>query len=169
VKTKQLKEQCNQIADALDLPPTWSIPDLAARLSALSGRPVHIDFLPVDASDAPCGFWVSTPAADYIFARHGTSVLHQKHFVLHEVGHMICGHQGINLIPEVVSKLPRLKHLKPELVRRALARTTYSSPQEREAELFADLFYYYLTRGNCGEQEEDKVARRARGALGVAQ
>lgn len=168
MKAKQLKEQCNQIACALDLPPAWSIPDLASRLSALSGRPVHIDLLPQEVNDAPCGLWVSTAAANYIFARHGTSVLHQKHFVLHEVGHMICGHQGVNLAPELVTMLPRLKHLKPEVVRRALARTTYSSPQEREAEMFADLLYYYSTKGNRREQETDKIARRAGGALGVS-
>jgi hypothetical protein len=171
VKAKQLKEQCNQIARSLDLPPAWSVPDLESRLSALSGRQVHIDFLPPNTTnDAPCGLWVSTAAADYIYARHGTSVLHQKHFVLHEVGHMICGHQGIriDLTSGLATMLPRLKHLKPELVRRALTRTTYSNPQEREAELFADLLYHYSTRGNHGEQETDKVARRAGGALGVS-
>lgn len=169
MKAKQLKEQCNQIACALDLPPAWSVPDLESRLSVLSGRPVHIDLLPPNTTnDAPCGLWVSTDTADYIYARHGTSVLHQKHFVLHEVGHMICGHQGINLTSGLATTLPRLKHLKPELVRRALARTTYSNPQEREAELFADLLYYYSTRGNRGEQETDKVARRAGGAFGVS-
>jgi hypothetical protein len=52
VKAKQLKEQCNQIACALDLPPAWSIPDLASRLSALSGRPVHIDLLPQEVQVA---------------------------------------------------------------------------------------------------------------------
>jgi hypothetical protein len=162
----KVKRQCKLLAQALDLQPSWSITDLASQLSTIRGRPVHIDFLPQSTTnDAPCGLWVATDTTDYIYARHGTSSLHQKHFVLHEVGHMICGHQGIDMTNGLATMLP---HLKLELIRRALARTTYSNPQEREAELFADLLYYHSTKENRGEQETDKVARRAGGAFGVS-
>ncbi len=160
----RLKQQVSQLARALDLPPTWSVPDLADRLSTLRGRPVHIDFLPrSQPGEIPCGLWVSTDTADYIYARQGTSSLHHKHFVLHEVGHMICGHQGLNVSLRLASMLP---HLKPEVIRRALGRSTYSDPQELEAEAFADLLYHY-TRRNRSKQESDQLAQRAGLALGI--
>jgi alcohol dehydrogenase YqhD (iron-dependent ADH family) len=111
----------------------------------------------------PCGLWVSTDTDDYIYARQGTSSLHHKHFVLHEVGHMICGHQGLDPALGLASMLP---HLKPEMIRRALGRTTYSDPQEQEAEAFADLLYHYARR-NWSKQESDELAERAAGLLGI--
>lgn len=163
MKAKQLKKQCNQLARALGLPPAWSVPDLASRLSTLRGRPLHIDFLPrSQPGEIPCGLWVSTDSADYIYARQGTSSLHHRHFVLHEVGHMICGHRGLDVSLRLASMLP---HLKPEVIRRALGRTTYSDPQEQEAETFADLLYHYA--GRWSRYELDELAQRAGLALGI--
>ena len=160
----KLKQQCSQLARALDLPPHWSVPELASRLSTLRGHPVHIDFLPrSQPGEIPCGLWLATDTADYIYARQGTSNLHHKHFVLHEVGHMICGHQGLDISLGFASMLP---HLKPEMIRRALGRTTYSDPQELEAEAFADLLYHYARR-NQARQEADERAQRAARALGI--
>lgn len=159
----KLKQQCSQLARALDLPPDWTVPDLASRLSTLRDRPVHIEFLPPsEPGNTPCGVWIATAAADYIFARRGTSNLHHNHFVLHEVGHMICGHQGID------PALARLPHIDPAAVRHALARTTYSNPQEQEAEAFADLLYHYAARHSTRRQESDELAQRASLALGIS-
>lgn len=160
----KLRQQCRQLARALDLQPSWSVPDLAARLSALRGRPLHIDFLPRSRpGELPCGLWVSTDTADYIYARQGTSTLHHRHFVLHEVGHMVCGHRGLDISLGLASMLP---HLKPEVIRQALGRTTYSDPQEQEAEAFADLLYHCV-QGNRSKREPDELARRAGRALGT--
>lgn len=164
----KLKRQCGHLARTLDLPANWSVPQLADRLSALRDRPVHIDVLPHrdtdDDTTIPCGMWIATDTADYIFARQGTSNLHHKHFVLHEVGHLICGHQGLDPALGLAVKLP---HLKPDMIRRALARTTYSTPQEQEAEFFADLFYHYTTTTRSARQESNEAAQRARLALGI--
>lgn len=160
-----LKQQCKSLARALDLCSAWTVSDLASRLSELRGRPLHIEALPHgQTGPVPCGLWVATETADYIFARQGASSLHHKHFVLHEVGHMICGHQGLDIPAGLPALLP---HLKPELIRRALARTTpYSTPQEREAEFFADLLYRSSAQNRTG-READELARRAGGAMGI--
>lgn len=161
----KLKQQCSQLARTLDLPPSWSVPELASRLSTLRGRPVHINNLPrSQPGEIPCGLWISTDSADYIYARQGTSSLHHKHFVLHEVGHMICGHQGLDPTLGLAAMLP---HLKPDMIRRALGRTTYSNPQEQEAEAFADLLYHYATRNSTNRRESDELAQRAGRALGI--
>ena len=161
----KLKQQCNQLARVLDLPPAWSVSELASRLSTLRGRPVHIDSLPrSQPGEVPCGIWISTDNADYIYARQGTSDLHHKHFVLHEVGHMMCGHQGLDPAVGLAAMLP---HVPPDIIRRALRRTTYSDPQEQEAESFADLLYHYTTRNLASRQESDQLAQRARLALGI--
>lgn len=160
-----LKQQCRNLARSLDLRSAWTVSDLAARLSELRGRPLHIEVLPhTRAGSIPCGLWVATETTDYIFARQGASSLHHKHFVLHEVGHMVCGHQGLDVPAGLTSLLP---HLKPELIRRALARTTpYSTPQEREAEFFADQLYHSSKQNRTGH-EADELARRAGGAMGI--
>ena len=159
----KLKQRCRQLARALDLPPSWSVSDLAGRLATLRGRPLHVEFLPSSRGEMPCGLWLATDTADYIFARQGTSKLHHQHFVLHEVGHMVCGHQGLDLSLEFASMLP---HLKPEVIRRALGRTSYSNPHEQEAEAFAD-FLYHCVKRNWRKREPDERAQRAGQALGI--
>jgi hypothetical protein len=64
----------------------------------------------------------------------GTSPLHAEHIVLHEVAHILSGHDGARdgfarLVPD----------LDPATVRRMLGRAGYPSAQEREAEMMASL------------------------------
>ncbi|MFB7264698.1 ParH-like protein [Streptomyces nojiriensis] len=112
------------------------------------GRPV--EFLPLPAGAAgTCGMLLSTDRAEYIGYPTDTTPLHQQHIVLHEVGHLLRGHQGAasaaghSAHPGVAVLVP---HLSGELVRRVLGRSVYDSTQEQEAELFASLVLHRTAR-----------------------
>ncbi|MFE2720785.1 hypothetical protein [Kitasatospora sp. NPDC059327] len=97
---------------------------------------------------------ISTDRADYIGYAVDTTALHQQHIVLHEIGHLLCGHTGSSGstggpdgpgLSVTVSRAlaPRLPE---ELVRRVLGRSVYTERQEQEAELFASLALHRVLR-----------------------
>jgi hypothetical protein len=119
----------------INVPHPFAIDTLCARIAGDRGRPLRLLPLPQPAGPGqPCGMWIATDAADYIFHARGTSPLHQQNIVLHEIGHMLCEHSG----PDT-GAAPLLTLLDPAMVQRVLARSRYSTPQEEEAELAAAL------------------------------
>ncbi|WP_162562076.1 ImmA/IrrE family metallo-endopeptidase [Salinispora vitiensis] len=51
--------------------------------------------MPIDTTaTGVCGLWVTTATKDYIAFERQTSPAHQDHIVLHELGHILCGHTG---------------------------------------------------------------------------
>jgi hypothetical protein len=84
----------------------------------------------------PCGVWLALSTEDLILFEQETSRLHQQHIILHEVGHLLCEHQGelLSAAEELQLLLPSLD---PGMVRHVLHRNVYSTEEEREAELLA--------------------------------
>lgn len=124
----------------MPLPDPFTPKGFAAELARFRGRPVEL--VPVPARTS-CGLLVSTPAADYIGYPTDTTALHQRHIMLHEAAHLLCGH-ATSLDASVSSVL--LPNLSPALVRRVLARSAYTDPQEHEAELLASLLAQRVVR-----------------------
>ncbi|MFF7454557.1 ParH-like protein [Kitasatospora sp. NPDC008115] len=125
------------MAEAVPLPEPFGIPALAEALARRRGRPIEL--IPLSGPvHAPCGALVSTDRADYIGYPVDTTALHQQHIVLHEIGHLLCGHTGGAGLSSAAADalLPRLPG---ELVHRVLGRSAYSERQEQEAELVASL------------------------------
>jgi len=119
----------------LTIPEPYDLDSFVARLAERRQRPLHISAFPYDARpDSPCGLWLATEHQAWVFVEHGTTPLHRSHIVLHELAHMIFGHTDQD--PSFRALLP---HLDGERVRQALARTSYTTQQEREAELLASL------------------------------
>ncbi|MGW2248676.1 ParH-like protein [Kitasatospora sp. NPDC001660] len=137
MERRKLWRRCRRLVRTLELPEPFGLPALGEVLSERLGRPV--EFLPLPAgSFGTCGVLVSTDRAEYIGYPTGTTVLHQQHIVLHEVGHLLCGHQDSAAVDSAALGV-LAPHLSTELVRRMLGRDVYSDVQEREAELFASL------------------------------
>lgn len=125
------------VAAALKLPDPFDIRVLVEQVARRRGRP--IDLRPVTTlANGPSGFWIATRDTDVICFESGTAGLHQDHIILHELGHMLCGHLREEPPFELVARI-LLPHLDPEVVRVVLARTAYSDPDEQQAELFATL------------------------------
>ena len=123
----------------MTLPDPFDLAELCQAVSTHRGRPLHVRRIPGQAARArPCGIWVATGDDDWIFVEQDTSPLHRQHIVLHEVAHMICGHDAAALPEnELIGRL--FPDLSPAMVRSVLSRASYQSEQEREAELLASL------------------------------
>ncbi|MCN0178457.1 ImmA/IrrE family metallo-endopeptidase [Salinispora arenicola] len=60
-----------------------------------SSRQRPIILVPTDTTaTGVCGLWVTTTTTDYIAYERHTSLAHQDHIILHELGHILCGHTG---------------------------------------------------------------------------
>ena len=128
----------------LDLPDPFTIEGFRTALSRKRGRPIRLASMP-DGAESPCGVWISTADADWVFHKVTTSSLHQEHIILHELAHMIFDHKTIRgSAEELQSRL--LPDLDPQVVASTLARISYSSEQEQQAEMLAGLIGTHARR-----------------------
>lgn len=147
---RELWRRAREVADAVRLPEPFDAEAFVAHLAAERGRPIEL--MPVSAPEgAPCGLLMSTERADYILYPTNTTALHRRHILLHEVGHLLCGHTGSDagadgVAIDAAAGRQLMPNLSPELVRRVLGRTTYTEVQEREAELVASLLAQRVVR-----------------------
>ncbi|WP_030155792.1 hypothetical protein [Streptomyces sp. NRRL S-244] len=131
-----LRKRCEGILAGLDLPSPFTVDSFRATLEEQRGRPIVMEPLPLLGPDAPCGLWIALPSVDVVFYEPHTSPAHQDLIKLHELGHVICGHQGEFELSRLTELLPDLT---PELVNGAMAagRTSYRTAEEQEAEMIA--------------------------------
>ncbi|RGC65017.1 hypothetical protein C5N14_30675 [Micromonospora sp. MW-13] len=129
---RRIRRRCEALLRTLDVPRPLDVHQLCAQVARLRGRPIHL--LPTAFPDGTvCGLWIASDSADYLAYEQDTSAIHQEHILLHELGHLLCGHDGDDI---GTGLFPTLE---PATVRRMLARTNYSTAQELEAELLASL------------------------------
>jgi len=157
----------------MTLPDPFDLAELCRAVSAHRRRPLHVRRIPGPAGRTrPCGIWIATDEDDWIFVDQDTSPLHRQHIVLHEVAHMICGHDAAAL-PEndLVGRL--FPDLSPAMVKSVLSRASYRSEQEREAELLASLILARAQPATAVMPVRDlsageaQIVRRAGLALGI--
>lgn len=152
-----------ELVDALDLSATIEPEALAAKLSQLRGRPIKVMPYPEavvaefrHADDAlPYGVWINSSVADYVFYRTDTTPSHQRHIILHELGHISCRHVGdqIGHLPVGDSQLEQADVI--SAVKRAGG---FAEDQELAAESFAYLVER-KTRPNLSATGETPAAR----------
>ena len=146
---RALKRQCESRVKDLNLPVPFDLRAFCDSLAARRGRPVELR--PVVTHAGPWGLWAASDSTDYIFYESDTSPLHQEHIILHELSHLICGHQPVSATQkDLLSEL--FPDLSPDTVRRVLGRIAYSRAEEREAEMLASVLLERIS------------ARRPRGA-----
>jgi hypothetical protein len=81
---------------------------LIARLAERRGRPIEL--IPVGTRpDLPCGLLMVTDHADCIIYATDTSVLHQRHILLHEAAHLVCGHDRAQRERAPDDRAPRVR------------------------------------------------------------
>jgi hypothetical protein len=118
--------------------PTPLVPEeFLSRLADHRGRPIELrPFQHGEVPDGICGLWIDRSDRDVI--GFPTDARHGSHIVLHEVGHMLCGHRGRAAVGD--SQLAGfMPDLDPAMIRAVLGRSVYSETEEREAELIASL------------------------------
>ena len=153
-----LRRRCEARLRSSSIPSPFDLGAFCAEVETRRGRPLIRRPVPGLSADAPCGLWIGTAAADHVFYDPGTSPLHAEHIVLHEVAHILCGHSGGD------GALARLfPDLDPAAVSRVLGRVSYTSEQEREAEMMASLI-----RGRSARPPRTTLGRVA-DALGLVE
>lgn len=101
-------DDIRRLVDDFELPATTEPQDLAAQLAEQRGRPIEILPYPADVvarfrrldEPLPYGVWISGGAADYVFYRADATPSHQRHIILHELGHISCRHVGEDVPPD---------------------------------------------------------------------
>jgi hypothetical protein len=142
---ESLRRQCERRLRGIRIPTPFTLDAFCAEVSARRGRPLIRRPVPGLSAGAPCGLWIGTDRADHVFYDPGTSPLHAEHIVLHELAHILSGHAGAD------GALGRLfPDLDPATVSRVLGRVSYSTAQEREAEMMASLIRGRSARPRAG-------------------
>lgn len=139
-----LRRRCEALVDALEITVPFDAAAFCERVAADRGRPIRR--LPRELpGDGLFGMWVATTDEDLIVYESRTSRPHQDHIILHELGHLLCGHQATPVTGREGTLL-LLPDLDPAMVERVLGRTHYSAVEEREAELVASLILQRASR-----------------------
>ncbi|MFE5565067.1 hypothetical protein ACFQ68_08750 [Amycolatopsis japonica] len=142
---RQLRRQWRQLLSKLDVRPPLDVAELCRQVGELRGKPIRLVAHPISAN-GPFGAWITTAAADYLLYQENTSKSHQDHIILHELGHLLGGHQSADSGEDVPNSDPDLDLLQerypdigPGSVQRALRRTSYDTAEEIEAESAATI------------------------------
>lgn len=162
--SRNLKELRKRSADRLRdlrLPVPFELQAFCQVVADSRGRPIVVR--PVEGiGGSTMGAWIATPDLDLIVYEGRTTKLHREHIVLHELSHIICGHEPGLLEPGAAGSL--FPDFRPEVVRGILQRHGYSTEEELEAEVLASVISERVaTLGSAERQgavEEDDVMRR---------
>ena len=143
-----LRAECMAIVDRLDFPSPFHLRAFCDRLQEQRGRPISLRPVALPPG-SPSGLCISTQATDYIFYEVSTSPLHQEHIVLHEIGHLVWGHQATIAGSEQILGL-LLPSLDPRVVTCMLGRGECTGVTEQQAELVATLIMRRVARRSPG-------------------
>ena len=127
-----------RLARSLPITDPFDIEALVDEVARIVGTPVELAPYPertvTDARSLgeplPAALCVATANRFHVFHRVDTTVDHQRHSVLHELGHLLCRHL-------VVAPAGTGGDFADETRVRAMLRSTYDDDQERAAEAFA--------------------------------
>ena len=120
----------------LQMPVPFELGQFVAALEQQRRRPILVRPF-TSGPEGPCGLWIGTADADYIYHEAGTTPFHATHIALHEIAHMLLGHQHAAAWEQLISLLA--PDVNQALIQLILGRCAYSTTEEREAETLASL------------------------------
>lgn len=143
---QSIDERFDDLLRAVPLPVPWDLGAYIAAVAEYRARPITLH--PVSLSSvatAGCGggggLWIARRDDDLIGYDDRAPARHAEHIVLHEVGHMLLGHDhaptGTGTDHGLLREL--IPSVSPDAIHRVLGRDAYDNAREREAEMFADL------------------------------
>jgi hypothetical protein len=141
---RDLWRQCEDTVRTLDqriggIPVPFDLNAFLDQLEAAWDRQIELVPFSATVPGKLCGIWVGTDRLDLIYHEEATSLLHQDHIILHEIGHMVCGHTGTALSnTDQVRSLLLTDEVRGQ-VHTVLGRGAYTAVEEQEAELVATL------------------------------
>lgn len=124
------------MVEELDVAVPFDLGQFVAGLERRRRRPIHLR--PFNSRPGvPCGLWIGTADADYVYHEAGTTPFHATHIAVHELAHMLLGHQYAPAWEEITDLLA--PNLDKALIQLILGRSAYGNAEEREAETLASL------------------------------
>lgn len=125
----------------LPIPRPWNLRAFIDALQEQRCRPIRLEPYPAEAQlQHPCGMWIRCEDADIIFYERSTSQYHCQHIILHEIGHMVLGHEPLSVdAPGPGAMQQLMPDVDAAAMVKVLGRTTFDNEVENEAELFASL------------------------------
>ena len=87
----RIRRRCRQVVRELGLPARTDLHTVCDVVARRVGRPIHL--VPMSLGGVVSGMTASTDDALWVFYEARTSPWHQVHIVLHELGHLLLGHE----------------------------------------------------------------------------
>ncbi|HEY8745829.1 MAG TPA: hypothetical protein VIU62_22305 [Chloroflexota bacterium] len=146
---RQVRQQCEARLQTLALPTPFDVDVFCANLAAQRGRPIVL--LPMRRVGEVTGMWIGLSTVDIIAYSRATSRLHQEHIIVHEISHVLCGHQPALSDVDVAACSfldGEIDLLDVEIGARqhVLYRGPYTSEEEQEVEVLASLIMERMQR-----------------------
>ncbi|MFE2726307.1 ImmA/IrrE family metallo-endopeptidase [Kitasatospora sp. NPDC059327] len=126
------------------LPHRFGEEELIQAVSTLIGRPIHVE--PRDMKGNFCGLRERYSDREVISFERNASPLHRSQIIAHELGHILCGHEGSVRLADIPPD-EELAEMIDWSVLGISARTSYETAEEEEAELTATLIIQRMYRG----------------------
>lgn len=142
VRERELRRRCRRLLRDLDIQPPLEVSALCEAFGRYRGTPIRLVSHPMPMP-GPFGVWIRGGLADYIFYQQETTSSHQDHIILHEIGHMMAGHESDEQDDELLEEM--YPNLDPGTIRLALRRTHYDTEREREAEMVATIILQWAS------------------------
>ncbi len=135
----------------LPIPIPFDIEIFTSAIADRRGRPIVLQPMPLLGETF--GAWIEEASVDVVFYEQHTTPLHQQHIILHELGHILCDHQGIDADEFSAPSPPESSQSGERL--RALRDGRYTDEEEREAEMIATLILTRVTSAQANTTARD--------------
>ncbi len=149
---RTLRRRCEARLRDILIPLPFAIDTFAEQIARQRGRPIEIHAFPLDG--LLTGVWVATRSLDIIFFDERASPSHQVHIILHEMGHILCDHRGIDE-SALATMLPVSSPHRVAERLRALRPDQYDDTDEREAEMLASLIMTRVREAQANGASDD--------------
>jgi hypothetical protein len=130
---------------ALELPGGLTLSLLLSVIEDIRGKRIRIRATEKLVGTSICGLWLPGAKIEWVFHPPTPWELQRQQFILHELAHMVLGHDTTPGAGTVLKS--GFRGLSPEIVRRALMRTEFRTLEEATAEYLADLMAEALRAG----------------------
>jgi len=157
---RAIRRRCEARLDALSLPDPFDIAEFCAQVADRRDR--RITLRAMSLAGIAYGVCLRGQNVDHIIFERDTSPFHQQHIILHELGHLICGHEATDLAL-VAGTGQLVEDLDIGRLQAVLQRATYSVDEEREAELLATLLEQRL--GDATHHRSSPLSERLAASL----
>lgn len=114
----------------------FSLPSFCLWLEEITGKQLLFK-----AAELPLkifGAWITSPSHDLVIYQKNTNPLHRQHIILHELCHILCGHQTVQITDQELLKLVPLPQTVPKVLCRS-ADPDLMQQQDQEVELLVEL------------------------------